>query len=130
MDSERSRRRSATRIGGANGTFILRRLLTVEEHFYLLWPFTLTVVRSSTARAAVALAFCALLPALRFAEIAADPSMHYPAHIVSHLRIDSLLWGALAAIGLRSRWLADLPRRLLLAAAVATVVALRNVSTT
>jgi peptidoglycan/LPS O-acetylase OafA/YrhL len=98
--------------------------LCVEEHFYLLWPFTLTVVRSSTARAAVALAFCALLPALRFAEIAADPSMHYPAHIVSHLRIDSLLWGALAAIGLRSRWLADLPRRLLLAAAVATVVAL------
>jgi hypothetical protein len=29
MDSERSRRRSATRIGGANGTFILRRLLTL-----------------------------------------------------------------------------------------------------
>jgi len=71
--------------------------LCVEEHFYLLWPAFLRGVRSPAARGAGALALCLLLPALRWrAGALGEPAA--VVHVLSHLRVDSILWGGLGAL--------------------------------
>jgi peptidoglycan/LPS O-acetylase OafA/YrhL len=72
--------------------------LCVEEHFYLLWPLVLLLVRRGGARLAVAGLVCLGLPFLRLAalQLGGDPPTRI--HGISHFRIDSILWGALAAL--------------------------------
>lgn len=98
--------------------------LCVEEHFYLLWPLFLRAVRGQRARVVLVVAVCAALPALRFAVQVAGVDNSVAVHNASHYRFDSLLWGALAALTLDARWLADVPRRALLAASSAVVLLL------
>jgi peptidoglycan/LPS O-acetylase OafA/YrhL len=83
-------------LGTIGFAYIVNWSLCVEEHFYLFWPATLLVVRSRRARVIVGLAVCALVPLLRFDAIGLV-ELHR-VHSLSHLRIDSILWGALAAL--------------------------------
>jgi peptidoglycan/LPS O-acetylase OafA/YrhL len=72
--------------------------LAVEEHFYLLWPLVLVAIRSRRARVVVAGSVCLLLPILRFALYRAHLETPQRLHSLTHYRIDSILWGALAAL--------------------------------
>ncbi len=98
--------------------------LCVEEHFYLLWPLTLRLVRGRGARVGLVMAVCAALPLLRYAVTATGLEATYTVHLVSHYRFDSLLWGALAAISADAAWLDDRARRWLLAGTAAACAAL------
>jgi peptidoglycan/LPS O-acetylase OafA/YrhL len=96
--------------------------LCVEEHFYLVWPAFLKLVRTRHARTVVALMVVVALPLLR--HVATGPPMRV--HMLSHFRVDSILWGALAAL-----WADELPVRTVrilggAAAAVAGVLVLRG----
>jgi len=104
--------------------FLVFWSLCIEEHFYLLWPLALRLVKRLQLRLALALGLCILLPTLRFLETRADPSMHVTVHFASHYRIDALLCGALVALGVHGGWLGDRSRRTLLALALGTVFAL------
>jgi peptidoglycan/LPS O-acetylase OafA/YrhL len=98
--------------------------LCVEEHFYLLWPFALTLLRGRRARVFAAGAACVLLCVLRY--VAAREHFDPPAviHILSHYRIDSILWGALGAIAFDALRLRRGTLRLALAACTTATVAL------
>ena len=72
--------------------------LYVEEHFYLLWPLFLVLVRSRRSRVQVALAVCLLLGVLRTIAVLRQPGLFVLVQQVSHYRIDSILWGALGAL--------------------------------
>lgn len=96
--------------------------LCVEEHFYLVWPVFLAVVRSTRLRALVAVGVCAVLPLARLAARQTQPAG--AVQMLSHFRMDSLLWGALAALLLPHLLRERRTCRLLLAASMATLVAL------
>lgn len=72
--------------------------LCVEEHFYLVWPATLRLLRSRRGRIAVALVLCLAALGLRFASRALQWESPTAVHMLSHYRIDSILWGAVAAL--------------------------------
>lgn len=76
--------------------YIVNWSLCVEEHFYLFWPATLLLLRSNRARVIFGVAVCLLVPLLRFDAIGLLPPERV--HSLSHLRIDSILWGAVAAL--------------------------------
>ena len=90
--------------------------LAVEEHFYLAFPLLLATLagrRLSFAQcAAVCLALCAAVLAVRFAEVRRVPD---PIQMIwwTHTRIDSILWGSI--LGLWNNPVADerdiLPKR-------------------
>ena len=103
--------------------------LCVEEHFYLLWPAFLLLVRSLRARVAVAVAICVSLPALRAAAIGLGWDEQFAVHFASHYRLDSILWGGLAALVLPHLTLTVRQRRLLLLG-IAGLVALLAVTRT
>jgi peptidoglycan/LPS O-acetylase OafA/YrhL len=72
--------------------------LAVEEHFYLLWPSLLYLLRPRRARRAALLLACTFglwrlvesqLPALTLPQL--------PTHFRTDLRLDALLWGCLFA---------------------------------
>lgn len=96
--------------------FLVFWSLCVEEHFYLLWPMILRAAPRPAARVGFALAVCLALPVLRYVALASGSVQPASLHLVSHLRFDSLLWGALAALTLDRAWLRDRPRRALLLA--------------
>jgi peptidoglycan/LPS O-acetylase OafA/YrhL len=101
--------------------------LYVEEHFYLLWPLFLLLVRSSKLRLGISLAICLLLPLLRFWAVHRQGDLFVLVQQVSHYRIDSILWGGVAALAFSRLTELTLParqRRLLLGLAAAAVVAL------
>ena len=105
--------------------------LAVEEHFYLLWPAFLLLCRSTRARVGVSLAVCLLLPALRALATARGWDEPYVVHFASHYRLDSILWGGLAALARPHLSLSAGTRRGLLAAvglAVAALVGMRSLS--
>jgi peptidoglycan/LPS O-acetylase OafA/YrhL len=106
--------------------FVVFWSLCVEEHFYLLWPLFLTLVRHRTARACVALGVCLTLSGWRAVELRAGTTAPSALHQLSHLRLDSILWGALGALLFaRARLLPARLRRaalVLVAAAVALLV--------
>jgi peptidoglycan/LPS O-acetylase OafA/YrhL len=72
--------------------------LCVEEHFYLLWPFFLALVKTPRNRVVVALAVCVLMAAGRFVsqKVGAVQAGNIPQ--LSHLRMDSILWGSVGAL--------------------------------
>ncbi len=76
--------------------------LSVEEHFYLIWPglLVLVVARKSKHAAANVAAALALAFAL-WRMIESQLTVHWfplaPAHFRTDLRLDALLWGCVAA---------------------------------
>lgn len=76
--------------------------LAVEEQFYLLWPF-LVFRLSQRAFLRLCIVLCVLLPLLR---LLIDPHPSLPASdfvfMNTTTRMDSLVWGALAALLVRS----------------------------
>jgi peptidoglycan/LPS O-acetylase OafA/YrhL len=72
--------------------------LCVEEHFYLLWPVLLFMVRSPRARLGIALAFCMATPMARSLLRALELEPGRNLFGVTHYRIDAILWGALGAL--------------------------------
>jgi peptidoglycan/LPS O-acetylase OafA/YrhL len=103
--------------------------LCVEEHFYLLWPPALTLVRGRRGRLLLGSSICAALLALRYVVSALDLDHANNVHFLSHYRLDSILWGATAALG--ADLLAGRPRARAAAlaasaAVLATVMGLRH----
>ena len=80
------------------GAFEVFWSLCVEEHFYLLWPLFLLLVKNARARASVAIGVCLVLAGLRHAAISLAWDTPLAVHYASHYRLDSILWGATAAI--------------------------------
>ncbi|MEZ4394666.1 MAG: acyltransferase [Polyangiales bacterium] len=100
------------------GAYMVFWSLCVEEHFYLLWPPVLAVLRARRARVGVCLAVCLTLPAARDAVVRLGVDTLRSVHMISHYRFDALLWGALAALTLDLTAGRDLPRRMLLSCSV------------
>jgi len=83
--------------------------LSVEEHFYLLWP---ALVRKLTRRvlAVTALLICIIDPLLRWYDLSHGGkswwagSHHGGSYIYTWMMADGLALGALLAIAARSRW--------------------------
>jgi peptidoglycan/LPS O-acetylase OafA/YrhL len=98
--------------------------LCVEEHFYLLWPTFLRLVRSTTARTTAALAACGAVLLLRWIVAAEDADSPFAIHNVSHYRLDSIIWGAIAALQIDRLRRHVLARRVGLAVAAAGTVVL------
>lgn len=69
--------------------------LCVEEHFYLLWPLFLRGVREHSSRLRLSLGLCVVFFVARMA----SPLSAGAVQTLSHLRMDSLLWGAIGALG-------------------------------
>ncbi len=102
--------------------------LCVEEHFYLLWPLCLVLVRARRRRLTMALGVCAAIAIARGWAAAtmhpggwATPVMLYRN---THTRVDSILWGAASAIALEDLRPRTRLRRAGLAIAAAVVVLL------
>ena len=106
------------------GAFEVFWSLCVEEHFYLLWPLFLLVVKSTRARISVSIGVCVVLAGLRHAAISLAWDTPLAVHYASHYRLDSILWGATAAIlAGRISWSPRL-RRCFLALCLVLVLAL------
>ena len=103
--------------------------LCVEEHFYLLWPIFLCLVKRTSARVAVSLGVCLALPVLRHLALASGWDQPLAVHFASHYRLDSILWGGLAAlVAGRIVW-RDATRRLLLGAGAILIALLAGTNT-
>lgn len=98
--------------------------LCVEEHFYLLWPLFLLLVKSLRGRVAAAVAVGVLLALLRHLVIATWWDSPLAVHYLSHYRMDSILWGGVAALLSGRLQLSDRRRRVLIAAGGALVLGL------
>jgi peptidoglycan/LPS O-acetylase OafA/YrhL len=97
------------------GAFEVFWSLCVEEHFYLLWPLFLLLVKSTRTRVFVAIGLGLALAGLRHAAISLHWETPLAVHYASHYRLDSILWGATAAIlAGRVPWSSRLRRCLLL----------------
>jgi peptidoglycan/LPS O-acetylase OafA/YrhL len=87
-------------------TYGLLWSLSVEEHFYLLWPWMVRFLRLRGLAAACVL-LCLTTPAARVAT-----SLHGPLNAMySWYRFDGLAWGALLALLVHSRFAAVWTRR-------------------
>jgi peptidoglycan/LPS O-acetylase OafA/YrhL len=95
--------------------------LCVEEHFYLLWPAFLSVVRRWRGRAAIALLICVLTGTARYASHASQYDDYRLIHQLSHYRMDSILWGALGALVVDRLPASARPRRMLILLTLAVV---------
>ncbi len=85
--------------------------LCVEEHFYLLWPAFLALVRGHSRRVGVALAVCIGMLGARAIFAAGHLAHPLAIHYLSHFRIDSILWGAVGALVSHRSPLPARPRR-------------------
>jgi peptidoglycan/LPS O-acetylase OafA/YrhL len=103
--------------------------LCVEEHFYLLWPFFLFLCKGLRARVAVSAVVCLLLSIIRHLAIGLDWDQPLAVHYASHYRLDSILWGGMAALLARHLSWSDRIRRLALAGALAIVASLAVTNT-
>jgi peptidoglycan/LPS O-acetylase OafA/YrhL len=87
-------------------TYGLLWSLSVEEHFYLLWPWMVRFLRLRGLAVACVL-LCAATPAARVAA-----ALHGPLNAMySWYRFDGLAWGALLALLLHSRFAVVWTRR-------------------
>jgi peptidoglycan/LPS O-acetylase OafA/YrhL len=86
----------------------------VEEHFYLLWPSFLALVKSPRLRISVAVTICLAMAIGRF--IAQSGQATHVENIpqLSHVRMDSILWGAVGAMVIDRLPSIATPRRLVL----------------
>jgi peptidoglycan/LPS O-acetylase OafA/YrhL len=89
--------------------------LAVEEHFYLFWPLVIYITNPKTLYKIIGVIIVAAF-ALRIYMV----SLHYPVHIFTFTRFDSLGFGALLALMEADNWITakNSFKFLLLAAAV------------
>jgi peptidoglycan/LPS O-acetylase OafA/YrhL len=72
--------------------------LSIEEHFYLIWPGLLVLLGPRRSRpAAVWLALCFGLWRMIESQLAAPLFPEVPSHFRTDLRLDALLWGSATA---------------------------------
>jgi peptidoglycan/LPS O-acetylase OafA/YrhL len=72
--------------------------LAVEEHFYLLWPGLLFLLKPHRARIAAPAAACAVAVWRMIESQLASPTLRLiPNHFRTDLRLDALLWGCVFA---------------------------------
>jgi peptidoglycan/LPS O-acetylase OafA/YrhL len=76
--------------------------LSVEEHFYLIWPGLLALVamrrsKHAAANMAAGLALAFGLWRMIYSQLAIHPFPLAPEHFRTDLRLDALLWGCVAA---------------------------------
>jgi peptidoglycan/LPS O-acetylase OafA/YrhL len=88
----------ATRVYNPGDAYLVFWSLCVEEHFYLLWPLALLVLKRHRDRLVLGLAICSFLPLLRFLVLHLQLEANTTVHAVSHYRLDSILWGSVAAL--------------------------------
>ncbi len=104
--------------------FLVYWSLCVEEHFYLLWPMVLMLVKAPRRRIFLGVAACLLVMVLRAGALRTHVASYTSIQVLSHYRIDSILWGGVAAL----LWQLAPPRvslvRGLLAFAAAAVIGL------
>lgn len=86
-----------------DGAFAARWSICVEEHFYLLWPLVLLLIRGRRARLATAIGTCIGFIALRkigleFADHRSGWASYSMIRYSSHLRMDAILWGCVTAL--------------------------------
>jgi peptidoglycan/LPS O-acetylase OafA/YrhL len=74
--------------------------LAVEEHFYLFWPLVIYFTNPKTLYKIIGLIIVAAF-ALRIYMV----SLHYPVHIFTFTRFDSLAFGALLALIETDHWI-------------------------
>jgi peptidoglycan/LPS O-acetylase OafA/YrhL len=98
--------------------------LCVEEHFYLLWPLFLLFVRQARTRIFVAVGFGLLMLMARVLVVRTGWDQLIAMHYASHYRIDSILWGGIAAIFSAQYCLSDRWRRGLMFLTSAIILAL------
>ena len=112
-----------------DGAFGARWSLCIEEHFYAVWPCVLLAVRSLSRRRVVAIAVCVALLvertcALLFADHRHGWGSNMMVHYATHMRIDSIMWGCVAALFYDELARAERLRRGALVLAVAASIAL------
>jgi peptidoglycan/LPS O-acetylase OafA/YrhL len=72
--------------------------LAVEEHFYLLWPGLLFLLKPRRARSAAFILACAFgLWRMIESQLATRTLLSIPSHFRTDLRLDALLWGCVFA---------------------------------
>src|SRR6185436_10416464 len=76
--------------------FTLYWSLCVEEHFYLFWPLLLRLLPRKAARVVLAISVVVVVTAMRVVALQGLPVGIV--HNLTHFRLDSILWGALAAL--------------------------------
>lgn len=108
----------------AGTAYLVYWSLCVEEHFYLVWPFALVLLKRRRDRILVALAVCVALPLLRWALVARGIETTISVYYLSHYRLDAILSGALAALLYQPLRRAVAVRRALLALSAGTAVLL------
>jgi peptidoglycan/LPS O-acetylase OafA/YrhL len=134
--------RYASTLPGVRHPFNVLWSLSVEDHFYLVWPLALAaLLRRRGGAVGVLLAVCAMLPAWRLV-------LHATAHAppawlanriykATDTRLDSLAWGALVALlaggqalrpAVRRRWLQAAMLGVLLASFLIRGPAFRDVA--
>lgn len=96
--------------------------LCVEEHFYLLWPSFLALVKPWRRRIGAAVVACLIMAILRFVSQSAPSGDPSTIPQLSHLRMDSILWGAVGAILIDRIPSRATPRRLALAVGAGMIV--------
>jgi peptidoglycan/LPS O-acetylase OafA/YrhL len=89
-------------VSAPGSAFTVYWSLCVEEHFYLLWPLFLTMVKTTRWRLLVSFGFCLIAPLIRLTVCLFGWEIP-PANVyyLSHYRMDEILWGAGTAILLR-----------------------------
>lgn len=103
--------------------------LCVEEHFYLLWPFFLFLCKGLRTRLAVSAGVCLLLPIIRHLAIGLEWDQPLAVHYASHYRLDSILWGGMAALLAGHLTWSDRTRRLALVGGLAVITSLAVTNT-
>ncbi|MBI5882085.1 MAG: acyltransferase [Elusimicrobia bacterium] len=95
--------------GGMPSGFVVSWSLAVEEHFYMLWSLVLKAAPSRATRLAFAGAVCLGMPFVRWVGARHFGAGWLALQYASHYRIDSIMWGVLAALAMPElgRWVAS-----------------------